>query len=146
MNGNGKKREAIGLLGGFLIIAVVLLCLRSCSLQKENEELKLLNRINQDQKELNCLYESGDFTDETWLMNYREIGLRFLNYLCEYGGEKEEVKQLIELYQKYGEKILGLSDLIQEGKIEEAKKELEEVKEVAEEIESSLEAAYEQAH
>ena len=69
-----------------------------------------------------------------------------MNYLCEYGGEKEEVKQLIELYQKYGEKILELSDLIQEGKIEEAKKELEEVKEVVEEIESSLEAAYEQAH
>ena len=77
MNGNGKKRKAIGFLGGFLVIAVVLLCLRSCSLQKENEELKLLNQMNQDQKELNCLYESGDFTDETWLMNYREIGLRF---------------------------------------------------------------------
>ena len=69
-----------------------------------------------------------------------------MNYLCEYEGEKEEVKALIEKYRQYGEKILEISGAIETGKLEEAKKELEEVKALADEIETSMEKVYEEVH
>ena len=144
-----RKRESkrtIMILITLLGIMVVLLSLKTCSLQRENEELVLLNQMLQDKEELSCLYESGDFTSEDWLRRYREIGLRFMNYLCEYEGEKEEVKALIEKYRQYGEKILEISGAIEKGKLEEAKKELEEVKALADEIETSMEKVYEEVH
>lgn len=144
-----RKRESkrtIMILITLLGIMVVLLSLKTCSLQRENEELVLLNQMLQDKEELSCLYESGDFTSEDWLRRYREIGLRFMNYLCEYEGEKEEVKALIEKYRQYGEKILEISGAIETGKLEEAKKELEEVKALADEIETSMEKVYEEVH
>lgn len=140
---NNPRNRTIVVLSGILGLVIVFLFVRSCGLEKENEELRILNQMLQDQKELVCIYESGDMSSEEWLIKYREIGNRFLNYLCEYGGEKEEVKALMEQYQRYGEKILSIADRIQEGKWEEAKKELEEVKALAEEVETSLEAAYE---
>ncbi len=146
MKGKEIKRRAIAILGMISGILVVFLSLRSCQLEKENEELKMLNQMLQDREELSCVIESGDITSEEWLMQYREIGLRFMNYLCEYTGEKEEVLDLIEQYQKYGEKILKIADLIEEGELEEAKQELEEVKELAKEVERSLEEVYEKAH
>ena len=130
-----RKRESkrtIMILITLLGIMVVLLSLKTCSLQRENEELVLLNQMLQD--------------SEDWLRRYREIGLRFMNYLCEYEGEKEEVKALIEKYRQYGEKILEISGAIETGKLEEAKKELEEVKALADEIETSMEKVYEEVH
>ena len=145
-----KKEEIMGKKKGQMIvisimfIVILLLLIRGCGLKKENEELILLNQMLQDKEELSCIYESGDFTSEEWLLKYREIGLRFMNYLCEYRVEKEEVKALIEKYQDYGEKIVQIANLIEEGRFEEAKQELEEVKTLANEIEGSLEAVYEE--
>ena len=146
MKGNGRRKSTIVVLGLILVLAIVFLSLRSCGLQKENEELRMLNQMLQDRKEFVCVMESGDVTSEEWLFKYREIGNRFLNYLCEYEGEKEEIIALIEQYQQYGEKILVIADLIGEGKFEEAKQKLEEVKDLAKEVEASLEAAYESLH
>lgn len=105
----------------------------------------MINAMLQDQQEMNQLFQSGDFTSEDWLERYREIGLRFMNYLCEYGGEKTEVKQLIQRYQEYGEEILVISDLLEEAKFSAAADHLESVKELAEELEIMLKAAYEKA-
>lgn len=98
----------------------------------------------QDQQELNQLYQSGDFTSDSWLRRYREIGLRFINYLCEYGGRKSEVNQLINQYQEYGEAILVISDLLEAGNFDTARQHLENVKKLADELESTLKAVYEE--
>lgn len=136
-----KKLKFVTL--GVAIFIVLLFGMQSCNeKQKLSEEKMLIEEIQEDQDELSDLYERSDFMTSQWLEEYRKVGIRFIQYLCEYGGKEEEVLKLMAQYEQYGQAILKIAELLEEEKLDEAKTKLIDLKIIAQKAEEQMEKCY----
>ena len=131
-----------------ILITLIIILLIFCSSllyknMKAKDEYNLLNQMKKDEQALIDSYSSHDFTSKEWIERYRDVGITFINYVCEYGGNKKEVLELTDAYRIYGEKIVEISDLLDNGDNKKAKLKLEELTDYANEIESKLGELYE---
>lgn len=138
---DNKKKGIIFVV--FIAIIAVFFMVKIYRDNRSGNEEQLLENMKEDEAALVVNYSIYDFTADEWIGRYRDLGISFINYSCEYGGSKTDIQELTELYRIYGDKIIEISNLLEVGNHDEAKVKLQELTTFADEVEEALEAAYE---